>query len=77
MAYMLQRYGFQAGLNIIINCNFLRYIYVQTQIQKFIYVGLGWKSGSDIKKQIWGGRWEGGSCLGTHVHPGWIHVNVW
>ena len=19
----------------------------------------------------------GGSCLGTHVHPWWIHVNVW
>ena len=24
------------------------------------------------------GREEGGgSCLGTHVHPWWIHVNVW
>ena len=22
-------------------------------------------------------RWEGGSCLGSHVHPWWIHVNVW
>ena len=22
-------------------------------------------------------RWEGGSGLGTHVHPWWIHVNVW
>ena len=22
-----------------------------------------------------GGR--GGSCLGTHVYPWWIHVNVW
>ena len=21
--------------------------------------------------------WEGGSCLGMHVHPWWIHVNVW
>ena len=20
---------------------------------------------------------EGGSCLGTHVHPWWIHVNIW
>ena len=20
---------------------------------------------------------KGGSCLGTHVHPWWIHVNVW
>ena len=26
---------------------------------------------------LWGGRWEGGSYLGTHVHPWWIHVNVW
>ena len=26
---------------------------------------------------IWGGRWEGGSGLGTHVHPWRIHVNVW
>ena len=25
----------------------------------------------------WRGRWEGGSCLGSHVHPWWIHVNVW
>ena len=26
---------------------------------------------------IWGGRWEGGSGLGTHVHLWWIHVSVW
>ena len=26
---------------------------------------------------IWGGRWEGGSGLGTHVHPWRIHVNIW
>ena len=26
---------------------------------------------------VWGGRWEGGSGLGTHVHPWRIHVNVW
>ena len=25
----------------------------------------------------WGGRWEGGSGLGTHVHLWLIHVNVW
>ena len=24
-----------------------------------------------------GGRWERGSCLGSHVHLWWIHVNVW
>ena len=26
---------------------------------------------------IRGGRGEGGSGLGTHVHPWLIHVNVW
>ena len=26
---------------------------------------------------IWVGRWEGGSGLGTHLHPWQIHVNVW
>ena len=26
---------------------------------------------------MWGGKWEGGSCLGAHVHPWRIHVNVW
>ena len=26
---------------------------------------------------VWGGRWEGGSGLGTHVHLWLIHVNVW
>ena len=25
----------------------------------------------------WGGRWEGGSGWGTHVHPWLMHVNVW
>ena len=24
-----------------------------------------------------GGRWEGGSGLGTRVHPWWMHVDVW
>ena len=26
---------------------------------------------------VWGGRREGGSGLGTSVHPWWIHVDVW
>ena len=26
---------------------------------------------------VWGGRWEGGSGLGTRVHPWQIHVDVW
>ena len=25
---------------------------------------------------MWGERWERGSCLGAHVHPWRIHVNV-
>ena len=29
------------------------------------------------REMIWGGRWEWGSGLGTHVHPWPIHVNVW
>ena len=33
---------------------------------------LGWP-----RMMRWGGRWEGGSGWGTHVHPWWIHVNVW
>ena len=32
---------------------------------------LGWPRGT-----VWGGRWEGSSGWGTHVHPWWIHVNV-
>ena len=29
------------------------------------------------REMIWGGRWEGGSGLETHVHEWLIHVNVW
>ena len=29
------------------------------------------------QNQVWGGRLEGGSGLGTHVHPWRIHVDVW
>ena len=27
--------------------------------------------------EVWGGRWEGGSRLGTRVHPRQIHADVW
>ena len=33
---------------------------------------LGWP-----REMVWGGRWEGGSGLGTHVHQWRIHVDVW
>ena len=33
---------------------------------------LGWP-----REMIWGGWWEGGSGLGTHVHLWQIHVNAW
>ena len=33
---------------------------------------LGWPRG-----MVWGGRWEGGSGLGTRVHLWQIHVDVW
>ena len=33
---------------------------------------LGWPRGMG-----WGGKWQGGSGWGTHVHPWQIHVNVW
>ena len=33
---------------------------------------LGWPWGIG-----WGGRWEGVSGWGTHVHPWLIHINVW
>ena len=32
-------------------------------------LGLGWP-----REMLWGERWEGGSGLGTHVHPWRIHV---
>jgi len=31
----------------------------------------------DDRGMVWGRRWEGGSGLGTHVHPWQIHVDVW
>ena len=29
------------------------------------------------REMVQGGRWEGGSGLGTHVHLWRIHVDVW
>ena len=30
-----------------------------------------------LRVNICGGRWEGGSGLGTRVHPWQIHVDAW
>ena len=36
----------------------------------------GWCTGMTLGMQ-WGGKWEGDSGWGTHVHLWQIHVNVW
>ena len=41
------------------------------------YRMLGADAWGRSREMIWGERWEGGSGLGTHVHPWLIHVNVW
>ena len=46
-----------------------RYSHLNAEFQKIVR--------RDKKEILWGGKWEGGSCLGTCVHPWWIHVNVW
>ena len=38
----------------------------------------GWCTGMTLRDGMgWGGRWEGQSGWGTHVHLWLIHVNVW
>ena len=39
--------------------------------------GLQSTGSKKLKVVICLGRWEGGSGLGTRVHPWWIHVDVW
>ena len=41
------------------------------------YRMLGASAQGRSREMIWGGRWEGGSGLGTHEHQWQIHVNVW
>ena len=41
------------------------------------YRTLGAGAQGRSREMIWGGWWERGSGLGTHVHPWWIHVSVW
>ena len=49
-----------------------------TYMQNTSCAMLGWmKHKLESRLPGWEGRWEGGSGLGTHVHPWWIHVDVW
>ena len=38
---------------------------------------LGLVHGDNPERCYGEGGGRGGSCLGTHIHPYWIHVNVW
>ena len=40
-------------------------------------VQAGFRKGRGSRGMIWGGRWNGDSGLGAHIHPWWIYVNVW
>ena len=58
----------------------LKHVYYHVRNELPVYVQcrmLGAGAWGWPREMLWGGRWEGGSCLGTHVHPWWIHVNVW
>ena len=58
----------------------LKHVYYHVRNESPVYVrcmiqdAWGWCTGMIQRDDM---RWEGGSCLGTHVHPWWIHVNVW
>ena len=47
-------------------------VYVRYRIQE----AWGWCAGM-IQRDVMGREVGGGSCLGTRVHPWWIHVDVW
>ena len=47
-------------------------VQVRCMVQDARAGALGWPRGIG-----WGGRWEGGSGWGTHVHTWLIHVTVW
>ena len=54
------------------------YYHVRNELPVYVWYRIleagarGWS-----REMIWGGRWEGGSGLGTHVHLWLIHFNVW
>ena len=43
------------------------------QRKQGVYV-INW---TEVREMVWGGRWEGGSGLGTQVHLRQIHVDIW
>ena len=47
-------------------------VYIRYRIQD----AWGWRTGMTQRDDM-GREGEGGSGLGTYVHPWWIHVNVW
>ena len=56
----------------ILSCKNRITVYVRCRIQH----AWGWCTGM-TQRDVMGREVGGGSCLRTHVHPWWIHVNVW
>ena len=60
----------------------LKHVYYQVRNESPVYVwcriqhAWGWCMGM-TQRDVMGREVGGGSCLGLHVHPWWIHVNVW
>ena len=61
----------------------LKHVYCHVRNESPVYVryriqdAWGWCTGMIQRDDMGGGRWEGGSGLGTHVYLRQIHVNVW
>ena len=60
----------------------LKHVYYHVRNEAPVYVryriqdAWGWCMGM-TQRDVMGREVGGGSSLGTHVHPWWIHVNVW
>ena len=79
-----------SGIDILSSLLGLLIVYHWIRFHRIVKIKRFWLSMSDAgyrmlgagargwpREMLWGRRWEGGSCSGTHVHPWWIHVNVW
>ena len=65
-----------------LSCNVHKHVHYQVWNRSLVQVGcmrqvLGAGALGRPRGMGWGGRREGGSGWGTHVNPGFIHVNVW